>query len=192
MNNQEAIERLNELFPYIREYQRLATETCNIPDVFQDNGGKLLQLLLITGLKNLSESREGNDAIDETGIEYELKSVNISLTKSFSTNHHLNHAILNKYRKADWLFAVYVGIELKDIYVMKPSVLEPYFKQWENTIDDELKKDSKYKGINNPKIPLRFVDENGTCIYHNEGDNPFSFSDITKRMEVRPKDDTLI
>ncbi len=39
---------LDRLFPYIREYQSLASRH-GIGDIFQDNGGKLLQLLLITG-----------------------------------------------------------------------------------------------------------------------------------------------
>ncbi len=44
--------RLDELFPHIREYQKLA-DTHGIYDIFQDNGGKLLQVLLITGLQVL-------------------------------------------------------------------------------------------------------------------------------------------
>lgn len=78
---------LERLFPYIREYQVLASKH-GIGDIFQDNGGKLLQLLLITGLKGAG-SREGNDARDEQGREYELKSVNTLLTHSFSTHRHI-------------------------------------------------------------------------------------------------------
>lgn len=88
MTNEEAITKFNKLFPYIREYQKLAKDFANIEDVFQDNGGKLLQVLLVTNLQNLTDSREGNDAKDSAGFEYELKSVNTILTKSFSTNHH--------------------------------------------------------------------------------------------------------
>ena len=40
---------LERIFPSIREYQKLASKH-GIGDVFQDNGGKLLQLVLITGL----------------------------------------------------------------------------------------------------------------------------------------------
>ena len=78
---------LDRLFPFIREYQALASKH-GIGDIFQDNGGKLLQLLLITGLKGTG-GREGNDARDEHGREYELKSVNTLLTQSFSTHHHM-------------------------------------------------------------------------------------------------------
>ena len=79
---------LDELFPYIRRYQELAS-VHGIDDIFQDNGGKLLQILLVTGLVILP-GREGNDAVDVTGREYEIKTVNIELTGSFSTHHHIN------------------------------------------------------------------------------------------------------
>ena len=113
------IDRLNMLFPFIREYQKLA-EKYDINDIFQDNGGKHLQMLLVTGLKNIG-AREGNDAVDEKGREYELKSVNSLLTHSFSTHHHLNLAILKKYKKVNWVFAVYEGVEIKELYLMNPQ-----------------------------------------------------------------------
>ena len=56
---------LDELFPSIRRYQKLASKH-GIGDIFQDNGGKLLQVLLLTGLKVIGR-REGNDAIDDDG-----------------------------------------------------------------------------------------------------------------------------
>jgi len=148
---------LDELFPYIRRYQKLA-EKHGINDIFQDNGGKLLQLILITGLK-VTGTREGNDAVDDEGNEYELKTVNTLLTTSFSTHHHLNSAILKKYRKVDWYFAVYEGIELKKIYRMSPDKLKPYFDKW------EAKYRATNQAINNPKIPVKFVEENGTLVY---------------------------
>ena len=36
MTNEEAISELNRLFPYIREYQKLAREVAHIQDIFQD------------------------------------------------------------------------------------------------------------------------------------------------------------
>ena len=152
---------LDELFPYIRKYQELASKH-GINDIFQDNGGKLLQVILITGLRVL-KGREGNDAIDEEGREYELKSVNIALTKSFSTHHHMNPGIIEKYRQVDWIFAVYDGIELLAIYKLTPDELEPYFAKWEETWYAREGRD-----INNPKIPLKFVAEVGQLIYQAE------------------------
>ncbi len=151
-------EILDKLYTHIRLYQKLA-EKHGIGDIFQDNGGKLLQVLLISGLKILP-GREGNDAVDESGREYELKSVNINLTKSFSTHHHMNPTIIQKYRNVDWLFAVYEGIELVSIYLLIPQDLEVFFSKWE-----EKWHSSGGKDINNPKIPVRFVKEKGKVIY---------------------------
>lgn len=72
---------LERLFPHIRSYQELASKH-GINDIFQDNGGKILQVLLITGLEAIP-GRIGHDAVDKEGREYELKSVNIMLTGSF-------------------------------------------------------------------------------------------------------------
>ncbi|PGH38900.1 MAG: XRE family transcriptional regulator [Candidatus Nephrothrix sp. EaCA] len=153
------IERLNELFPFIRKYQKLAEETCGINDVFQDNGGKLLQVLLVTGLINIA-GREGNDAEDDKGNQYELKSLNAKLTSSFSTHHHMNPIIIKKYKKVNWIFAVFEGIELIEIFQLTPKDLAPYYKKWLKKWKADGNKD-----INNPKIPLSFVREKGKLLY---------------------------
>lgn len=149
---------LDELFPYLKRYQELASKH-GINDIFQDNGGKLLQVLLVTGLEVLP-GRIGNDAKDAYGNEYELKSVNIELTKSFSTHHHINPRIIAKYRQVDWIFAIYSGINLLFIYQLTPSNLEFYYAKWENKWHDSGGKD-----INNPKISLAYVREHGKLIY---------------------------
>lgn len=151
-------QKLKKLFPHIRQYQELANNH-GIDDIFQDNGGKLLQVLLITGLQVLP-GREGNDAKGVDGEEYELKSVNILKTKSFSTHHHMNPTIIKKYRKVDWVFAVYKGIELQSIYLLTPENLKPFYDKWEKKWHDDGGKD-----INNPKIPLKYVMEHGELLY---------------------------
>ena len=148
----------NEIYPYILKLQELA-EKHGINDIFQDNGGKLLQVLLLTRLEVLP-GREGNDAKDSDGNEYELKSVNTLLTKSFSTHHHINPTIIRKYRQVDWIFAVYEGIKLLSIHQLTPEDLEPYYSKWEKKWNDDGGKD-----INNPKIPLKFVLQHGQVIY---------------------------
>lgn len=149
---------LDKIFPHIRAYQALALKH-GIGDIFQDNGGKLLQIALVTGLQLLT-SREGNDAKDEVGNEYELKSVNVLLTKSFSTHHHMNPTIIAKYRLVDWVFAVYESIELKEIYLLTPSEMEPFYVRWEAKWHADGGKD-----INNPKIPLTYVKNTGKLVY---------------------------
>lgn len=150
-------ERLEALMPAVREFQALAAEH-GIDDIFQDNGGKILQMLLALNLQGIP-GREGNDAVDVEGREYELKSVNIWLTAGFSTNHHINIPIIEKYRQARWVFAVYEGIEMRRAFFIPGEKLEEHFSRWEKQWN-ETKKD-----INNPKIPLKFVCENGECLY---------------------------
>lgn len=154
----EDLKKMKSLFPYIRKYQELASKY-GINDIFQDNGGKILQMLLVTGLQALP-GREGNDAIDKNGQEYELKSVNISLTQSFSTHHHMNPTIIAKYRLVPWIFAVYEGIELRNIYRVEPDVMEHWYTAWEAKWHDTGGKD-----INNPKIPLSYVERNGKLLF---------------------------
>jgi transcriptional regulator with XRE-family HTH domain len=165
--------------PALRRYQQLATKH-GIGNIFQDNGGKLLQIILITGLKVLP-GREGNDAVDADGKECELKSVNRSLTKSFSTHHHLNPTIVEKYRKVDWYFAVYEGIELIALYKVAAEELEPYFTAWEKKW-----KDSGGRDINNPKIPLKFVESVGEVI-HQSG-SVAAFVPVSPTLDVKVKD----
>ena len=155
---------LEKLFPHLRSYQELASRH-GINDVFQDNGGKLLQVLLITGLRVIP-GREGNDAVDQDGKEYELKSVNIELTQSFSTHHHMNPVIIKKYREVDWIFAVYRNIEIQAIYRLTPKELEPFYKKWESKWHADGGKD-----INNPKVPLSYVVKNGELLH---GAHPIS------------------
>ena len=149
---------LEQIFPSIRKYQELASKH-GIGDIFQDNGGKLLQLVLITGL-TVIPGREGNDARDDEGNEYELKSVNTLLTRSFSTHHHMNPVIIAKYRQVKWCFAAYEGIELQEVHLLEPAQLEPYFMKWETKWHADGGRD-----INNPKIPYTFVKENGQRIF---------------------------
>ena len=157
-NKHPDIAIFNQIYPNVLKLQELA-EKHGINDIFQDNGGKLLQVLLITGLQVIP-GREGNDAKDSNGNEYELKSVNTLLTKSFSTHHHMNPVIIRKYKQVDWIFAVYEGIKLLSIHKLSPDDLEPYYTKWEKKWHDDGGKD-----INNPKIPLKYVLTHGQVIY---------------------------
>ena len=172
--------RMDALMPAIREFQALAVAH-GVGDIFQDNGGKLLQLVLTMDLTVLP-GREGNDARDRLGREYEVKSVNIDLTSSFSTNHHLNPAIIAKYRKVGWLFAMYRGIELAAIYSMEPYELAPLFDLWEQ------KWVERQRDLNNPKIPIKFVLERGTLIH---GERPASTGRARRPPVMKPPIDTF-
>lgn len=159
MQHHPDLEKLQKLFPFIRQYQELAAKH-GIGDIFQDNGGKLLQTLLILNMQGLG-CREGNDCRDEEGNEYELKSVNVSLTSGVSTHHHLNPTIIRKYRAVKaWYFSVYKGIELTEMWRVETSSLEPWFQAQEQKWHQSGGKD-----INNPKIPLHFIRKTGKLVY---------------------------
>jgi transcriptional regulator with XRE-family HTH domain len=152
------LERLQTALEAIQELQSLAHEY-GINDVFQDNGGKVLQVLILLGLR-ISPGREGNDAIDAEGNEYELKTINKLLSRSVTTHHHLNRDILAKYRAVKaWYIAVYEGIILKAIYKVNPDSLEAKFSYWESRILGGM------DSINNPKIPLGLIEKEGEQVY---------------------------
>lgn len=156
---------LQAMMPYIREFQAIASRH-GIDDIFQDNGGKVLQLALTLGIQT-NLARMGNDATDALGQEYELKTVNARKTSSFSTHHHLNPIILAKYRKVPWIFAVYMGIELQSIYLVQPADLESYFLHWETKLTTEGK-----DHLNNPKISVTHVRAVGTLLYQVATEDP--------------------
>jgi transcriptional regulator with XRE-family HTH domain len=158
------LERLQTALAAIQELQSLANEY-GINDVFQDNGGKVLQVLILLGLR-ISPGRERNDAIDAIDAEeneYELKTINRLLSRSVTTHHHLNLDILTKYRAVRaWYIAVYEGIVLKAIYKVDSASLEPKFSYWESRIRGGM------ESINNPKIPLGLIEREGKLVYPKE------------------------
>ncbi|UNK55020.1 PDDEXK family nuclease [Rahnella aceris] len=156
-------EVLKDLWPQVQAYQELANKH-GIYDIFQDNGGKLLQVLLMLSLEVLP-GREGNDARDSTGMEYELKSVNIDLTKGFSTHHHMNPTIIAKYRQVPWVFAIYKNIAIQSIYILNPTDLEFYYTKWTTQWN------TNQRDINNPKIPVKYVMDHGTCLWRSRSEH---------------------
>ena len=72
----------------------------------------------------------------------------------------MNPIIISKYRKVDWIFAIYEGIEIESIYHLRPDQLEQYYDKWEKQWYERGNKD-----INNPKIPLTFVEKNGVKVF---------------------------
>jgi len=155
---QSDIARLRSALQGVQELQHLAREY-EIADIFQDNGGKVLECLILLGLRT-SPGREGNDAVDADGHEYELKTVNAAKSTQVTTHHHLNRDILSKYRAVRaWYFAVYDNIQLTEIYRVLPSALEPKFREW----DERLSTGSG--PLNNPKIPLSLIKRVGDLVY---------------------------
>lgn len=169
--HENKITNIENLWESLEEISELAREY-GIIDIFQDNGAKVLQQLIYLNFQNLP-GREGNDALDDNNVEWEMKSINIATSaRSFSTNHHLNYDILEKYRQIPWSFAIYEGIDLLEIYVMSPQDLEPWFSRFEQQLNEGR------SHLNNPKIPIKFVRENGTQVYPIDADDPKNPIDI--------------
>jgi hypothetical protein len=72
----------------------------------------------------------------------------------------MNPQIIAKYRMVDWIFAIYNGIDLISIYKLTPQMLESYYAKWEMKWHKTGGKD-----INNPKIPLRYVEAVGERLF---------------------------
>lgn len=166
-DHRNLIDDLMKLWAGIKGLSELG-QKYGIDDIFQDNGAKILQQLILMNFQNLG-SREGNDAKDINGTEWELKSANESKVSGVSTHHHLNHVILKKYRSVPWMISIYNHIELKEIYLMSPAQLEPVFKGWEDHLNGKKifrgKRVPKKDSLNNPKIPIYFIREHGTLVY---------------------------
>ena len=145
------------LWMQLRTLQDMAKEY-GISNIFQDNGAEILQQLIYLNMKAVP-GREGNDGIDANGCEWEMKSLDISKGNAgITTNHHLNAAIIEKYRTVPWSVAIYDGIHLQKIYVVGNEQLEPLFSRWEEQLQT-------VESINNPKIPLAYIEEHGIKIY---------------------------
>lgn len=163
-NHRQRIELLEKLWESLHDLSDLAWEH-GIEDIFQDNGAKVLQQLIYLNMTILP-GREGNDAISASGTEWEMKSINLETSASgFSTNHHTTLDIIAKYRKVPWSFAIYHGITLTEMYVMTPAMLEPMYQHWESKLET-------MSHLNNPKIPVKFVRENGIQVFPIDSRNP--------------------
>jgi len=168
--HKQRIAQLEILWDNLKDLATLA-KAHGISDIFQDNGAKILQQLIYLNMC-LLPGREGNDSKSESGIEWEMKSINLETSASgFSTNHHINHVIIAKYRKVPWTFAMYSGINLLEIYIMTAEMLEPLYCHWE----EKLK---TMTHLNNPKIPVKFVRQNGIKVYPIDMSAPFNPDDI--------------
>lgn len=152
------------LWRQLSTLQEIAHEY-GIDNIFQDNGAEILQQLIYLNFKAVP-GREGNDGVDINGCEWEMKSLDISKgNKGITTNHHLNAAIIEKYRTVPWSVALYDGIHLKKIYIVGNEQLQPMFAEWERKLETSA-------SLNNPKIPLKYIEEHGILIYQEGDDYP--------------------
>lgn len=157
------INDFNSMWSKLDGIEKLA-RTYEINDIAQDNNLKLLQTLVLFDFQN-QPGREGSDATDRYGHAWELKTVNIDLTKSFSTNHHTNLERIAVFRQERWLFSAYRGISLQEVYAVSPITLEIYFTKWEKAVRKKIAGNNENAHLNNPKIPFTFVQQFGIKVY---------------------------
>lgn len=169
-NHQKAIAEFNAQWTELNAIETQAKDY-GIDDIAQDNNLKLLQTLVLFDFKNQAD-REGSDAIDRYGNNWELKTANIDLVSGFSTNHHTNHERIAQFRSERWLFSYYRGIVLQEAYAMSPKTLEPYFDDWTRKVEEKAAMGMDNPHINNPKIPIKFVRENGIKVFPIDASNP--------------------
>ena len=145
-----------------------------IHNVFDDGGYKELMLMTLFNLRKLG--REGDDAEDAEGRRYEIKTVarmsSAGVHKTslgITTEHTLTHTNIARYRNTFlWIIAVFDQARPEAIFEVTPDRLEPYFAKWEAELNrqEELRSEgSAVAHINNPKIPLRFIQEVGIQVW---------------------------
>lgn len=153
-------ELLNNAIQGLRDFQTLASKY-GIDDVFQDNGGKTLQITIHMGLKILP-GIHGSDAVDDYGNNYEIKTFNDSKQELAYRKKipicRLSHNILKRYRSCRWLIGVFDNIYLKELYYLHPKLLEPFFSKWQIILDEN----KPYEGRT---IQLRFIKQHGTLVW---------------------------
>lgn len=159
------------LIGYGRALQDMAA-VHGIHNVFDDNGYKDLLLLTLFGLRKLG--REGDDAVDVEGRQFETKTVarmsskgERKATLSVTTEHTMTLANIERYRRTFmWIVAVFDGAEPEAIWEIKASALELFFAEWERKLGelDEYERPVR-DHLNNPKIPLKFIAEHGVQVW---------------------------
>lgn len=162
---------IRSLIGYGRALQEMAA-VHGIHNVFDDNGYKDLLLLTLFGLRKLG--REGDDAVDSQGRQFETKTVaRVSsqgvrkTTLSVTTEHTMTIANIARYRQTFmWIVAIFDGAEPEAIWEIRAAALEPFFALWESRLRelDDYERPMR-DHLNNPKIPIRFIAEHGVQVW---------------------------
>ena len=162
--NEKYLEIYERVRPALLELQS-AAKAYNIPDIFQDNGGKTFEICARLGLNPL-KGRAGNDAVDTHGNEYEIKTANLNgQVTSYSIHHTVTENVLNKYRSVYWIFAEYQSIELQQVFAVSPYRMKEYIDFWQKRMEDYQRRTVPQKFKAGMKINV--VRQIGTLVYSN-------------------------
>jgi len=165
---------ITELVEIGNALQEVAS-TRRIHNVFDDGGYKELLLLSLFNLTK-GGGRTGNDAVDDQGREYEIKTVARVSAKgerkpylNVTTEHTLTLENVERYRNVHlWIVAVFDQSNPEVIYEVSPARLERYFSLWESKLRDQeaLRREGGAPvHLNNPKIPLSFIALHGVVVW---------------------------
>jgi hypothetical protein len=179
MTEERAAPRLvptGDILPIVELGIRLQEEATvhHIHNVFDDGGYKELLLLKLFNLIKLE--REGDDAEDAQGRRYEIKTVARVSSKGVrkkrldvTTEHTLTLPNIVRYRQTFlWIVAVFDQAHPEAIYEVTPAQMERYFTRWEARLNSQeavRAPGSPLSHINNPKIPLRFIERVGIQVW---------------------------
>jgi hypothetical protein len=135
-------------------------------NVFDEGGYKTLLLCTMFGLRVIQG--RGDDAIDDLGHTFELKTINIKcrngLVKSrlpdVSVSVRVCSALIERYRKTtSWVIGVFFGHTPVEVWQVPSVALEPLYKHWLTLVD------KKGSDVNNPKVPFNMIRKKGTRVY---------------------------
>lgn len=153
----ESREQLDEFIVSNQKLEEFASQY-GIKNIYQDSNLQQLQQALYLGL-SFQPARQSNDAVDDYGCPWELKSLTLSKhIRGFSTSNPLSLKVLNRYRKCNFAFSIYENSLLSSIYIASPKQMKGIFDKFERRI-------LTLGEPNNPKIPLDYVYRNAIKVY---------------------------
>jgi hypothetical protein len=131
-----------------------------VPDILQDGGAKTLKICLMLGLIPTGK-KQGNDAHDIHGHPYEIKTADINRNwGGFGISAKLSIPILERYRGVHWVFSVYSGVTMLELYRVHKNMMGEHYEKWEKLI---LRSGKPFTTAS-PIVPFDWVREAGEKI----------------------------
>lgn len=200
----KATKDITELLELAAKLQVHGTKN-EIVSVFDDGGYRELLMGQLFDLQ-LHKGRHGDDATDDEGNNYELKTVNLVDTSGrlrkkpgVTTCHHVNQEIIRRYRGLHgWIIGVFFVNEPVEIYELDPQFVAAVLDGWEKRLNGE-----GITHINNPKLKFDDLRKHGILHYKNDvlsakyidGSIPKGkevYKDVIDLVKIRPSIGQLV
>lgn len=156
--------------------------------------------------------RTGSDAVDELGIEYELKTTfQVNHAKGISTTRGVHLHTIERWRKLHWVIAIGAlndnnHYSIDTVHYLSPNSMEMWYQSIEEKIISNIKIWEEMKNyispnapkhlfskldtiyfngscLNNPKIPPAYIYDNGIKLIEPYAE---SLRQVREQTEVRP------